>query len=116
MAITFDLSPIWRKYCDVSPGGNHALEILFRRYLAVEISVRFTVKQLRCELSSSFNITSGSEEGIILFLQIAVTFEMKNKKEGKTKHRVPEFFSQTRRKKTIQNFNNKTSQSAVFFS
>ena len=59
------------------------LEITFRRYLAIilKISVRFTLKELRCELSSSFDIIWGSEEGGILFLQIAVTFGMKKTKK-----------------------------------
>ena len=37
--------------------------------IILKISVRFTLKELRCEFSSSFNIISGSEEGGILFLQ-----------------------------------------------
>ena len=41
---------------------------------------------------SSFNIISDSEEESILFLQIAVMFEMRNKNESKKKHRAPEFF------------------------
>ena len=59
------------------------LEIIFRRYLAVilEIFVRFTLKELRFEIlsSSSLSIISDSEKGVILFLQIAVMFEIKNK-------------------------------------
>ena len=43
-----------------------------------KISVGFTLKELRCELPSSFNIISDSEEEGILFLQIAVMFEIKN--------------------------------------
>ena len=55
------------------------LEIIFRGYLAIilKITFRFTLKELRCELLSSFNIISDSEEEGILFLQIAVMFEMK---------------------------------------
>ena len=56
------------------------LEIIFRQYLVVilEIFVRFTLKELRWELSSSssFNIISDSEKGVILFLQIAVMFKI----------------------------------------
>ena len=46
----------------------------FRRYLAMilKISARFTLKELRCELSSSFDIISNSLERGVLFLQIAV--------------------------------------------
>ena len=73
--------------------------IIFRRYLAIliifsdlKISVRFTLKELRCELSSSFDIISDSEKEGILFLQIAVIFEIKKKNESKRKDRVPEFF------------------------
>ena len=53
------------------------LEIIFRRYL----EIRFTLKELRFEIlsSSSLSIISDSEKGVILFLQIAVMFEIKNK-------------------------------------
>ena len=53
--------------------------------VTLEISVTFTVKELRSELSSSFNNISDSEEGVILFWQIAVMFEMKNKNDSKRK-------------------------------
>ena len=55
----------------------------FWQYLAIilKISVWFTQKQLRCELSSYFDIILDSEKRDILFLQIAVVFELK-KKEG----------------------------------
>ena len=56
------------------------------------MSVRFTLKELKCELSSSFYIILDSEEGDILFLQITVMFEMKKKNESKRKHLVLEFF------------------------
>ena len=49
--------------------------------IILKISVRFTLKELRCEFSSSFDIISGSEEGGILFLQTAVAFGMKNRKK-----------------------------------
>ena len=49
--------------------------------IILKISVRFTLKELRWEFSSSFGIISGSEEGGILFLQIAVMFGMKKKKK-----------------------------------
>ena len=62
--------------------------------IILKISVRFTLKELRCEFSSSFDIISGSEEGGILSLQIAVVFGVKKKKknESKRKHCVPGFF------------------------
>ena len=64
--------------------------------IILKISVRLTLKELRCGFSSSFDIISGSERGGILFLQIAVMFGMKTKKkkknESKRKHLVPEFF------------------------
>ena len=47
---------------------------------------------------SSFNIISDSEEGGILFLQIAVMFEMRNKNESKRKHRVRNFFTNEKKK------------------
>ena len=57
------------------------LEITFWQYFAIilKISVRFTLKELRCKFSSSFDIVSGSEEGGVLFLQIAVMFGMTKK-------------------------------------
>ena len=69
----------------------------------LQISVRFTVKKLRCELSRSFNIISDCEEGVILFLQMVVMFEMKNKNESKKKHRVPEFFHKQEEKRPFNN-------------
>ena len=79
----------------------------------LEISVRFTVKELRCELSSSFNIISGSEERA-LFLQIVVTFEIKNKNESKTKHRVPEFFHKQEEKRPFKNLTTKLANREFF--
>ena len=61
-------------------------------------SVRFTLKELRCELSSSFDIISDPEKGGILFLQIAVIFEIKKKNDSKRKHRVPDFFINKKKK------------------
>ena len=46
-----------------------------------KISVRFTLQELRCEFSSSFDIISGFEEEGILFLQIVIAFGMKKKKK-----------------------------------
>ena len=58
------------------------LEITFWQYFAIilKISVRCTLKELRCKFSSSFDIVSGSEEGGVLFLQIAVMFGMTKKR------------------------------------
>ena len=77
------------------------MEKIFWQYLAIifKIFVSLTLKELRCELSSSFDIISGSEERGILFLLIAVIFEMKKKNESKTKHRVPEFFHKQEEKR-----------------
>ena len=46
------------------------LEITFGQYLTIilKTSLRFTLKELRCEFSNSFDTISGSEEGSILFL------------------------------------------------
>ena len=67
---------------------------MFRRYLEIilKISVRFTLKELTCELSSCFDINSDFEKGGVLFLQTAFMFEMRKKNESKGKHHVPEFF------------------------
>ena len=67
------------------------------------MSVRFTLKELRCELSNSFDVISDSEEGGIVFLQIAVMFEIKKKNESKRKHRLPEFFRKQKEKKSFNN-------------
>ena len=76
-----------------------------------KISVRFTLKQLRCALSSSFNIISDSEKRGILFLQITVMFEMKKKKKKWGEKKIGYMnFPQKKRKKTIQQFNDKTSR------
>ena len=77
------------------------MEKIFWQYLAIifKIFVSLTLKELRCELSSSFDIISGSEERGILFLLIAVIFEMKKKNESKTKHRVLEFFHKQEEKR-----------------
>ena len=72
-------------------------------------SVRFTLKELRYDFSSFFDIISGSEEGNILFLRIVVMFGMKKKKkknESKRKHRVPELLHKQEEKRP---FNNLTS-------
>ena len=72
-------------------------------------SVRFTLKELRCDFPSFFDIISGSEEGNILFLRIVVMFGMKKKKkknESKRKHRVPELLHKREEKRP---FNNLTS-------
>ena len=76
--------------------------------IILKISVRFTLKEqeLRCEFSSSFDIISGPEEGGILFLQIAVMFGGKKKKnESQRKHRVPEFFHKQAEKRPLNSFN-----------
>ena len=97
------------------------LEITFQRYLAIilKISVRFTLKELRCEFSSSFNIISDAEEVGTIFLQIAVMFGMNKKKksESKRKHRVPEFFQKQEEKRPFNNLTkNKTIREGIFFS
>ena len=69
--------------------------------MILKISARFTLKELRCELSSSFDIISNSLERGVLFLQIAV-IELFYKQEVKTP-----FNNLTR---------NKTRQERVFFS
>ena len=77
------------------------MEITFRRYLPIilKISVRFTLKELRCEFSSSFDIISGSEEGGILFLEIAVMFGIKKKRmRVKENIRYQNFFTNKKKK------------------
>ena len=78
------------------------------------ISVRFTVKELRCELSSSFNVISNSEEGVILFLHMTVMFEMKNENGSKRKHRVPEFFHKQEEKAPFNNLTTKLANRESF--
>ena len=69
----------------------------------LKVSIGFTLKELRSDFSSSFYIISDSEEGGILFLQIAVMFEMKKKNESKRKHRVPGFFHKQEGKRPFNN-------------
>ena len=78
-----------------------------------KISVRFTLKELRDEFSSSFDIISDSVEGGALFLQIAVMLGMEKRKknESKRKHRLPELFLKQEEKRPFNNLaRNKTSQ------
>ena len=81
-------------------GGNFGG---FIKAIILGISVRFTLKEPRGDFSSFFYIISDSEEGGILFLQIAVMFEMKKKNESKGKHRVPEFFHKQEKKRPFSN-------------
>ena len=82
--------------------------------ITLKISVRFTLKELRCELPSSFDIISDSEVGGIFFLQIALMFEMKKKNESKRKHRVPKFFHKQEEKRPFKNLT-RNSQKGIFF-
>ena len=66
--------------------------------MILKTSVSFTLKELRCEISSSFDTVLGSEEGGILFLQITGMFEMKRKNESKRKHRIAEFLTNKKKK------------------
>ena len=85
--------------------------------IILKIFVRFTLRELRCELSSSFDIISDPEDGGILFLQIAVVFEMKKKNESETKHQVAEFSHKQEEKGPFNNLTRKkTSRQGVFFS
>ena len=75
----------------------------------LKLSVRFTLKELRCKLSSSFY--SDYEEGDILLLQKGVMFEIKKKNKSKRKHRVPEFFHNQEEKRPFNKLiRNKTSR------
>ena len=67
----------------------------------LKIYVRFTLKVLRCEVG-------------ILFLQIAVMFEIKKKNESKRKHRVPEFFHKQEEKRPFNNVTIKLADREVF--
>ena len=70
--------------------------------ITLKISVRFTLKELRCELSSSFDIIS------------ALMFEMKKKNESKRKHRVPKFFHKQEEKRPFKNLT-RNNQKGIFF-
>ena len=85
-----------------------------------KISARFTVKELRCEFLSSFDIVSGSEEGGILFLQIVIVFGMKKKKKKKNESEkklcVLEFFHKQEEKRPFNNLTRtKASRERIFF-
>ena len=84
-----------------------------------KISARFTVKELRCEFLSSFDIVSGSEEGGILFLQIVIVFGMKKKKKKKNESEkklcVLEFFHKQEEKRPFNNLTRiKASRERIF--
>ena len=68
--------------------------------IILKIFVRFTLKELRCEFSSSFDIISGSEEGGILYLQIPVVFGIKEKKRMRVKENIAyrNFFKNKKKK------------------
>ena len=85
-----------------------------------KISARFTVKELRCEFLSSFDIVSGSEEGGILFLQIVIVFRMKKKKKKKNESEkklcILEFFHKQEEKRPFNNLTRiKASRERIFF-
>ena len=87
--------------------------------IILKISVRYTLKELRWEFSSSFGIISGFEDDGILFLQIVIMFGMKSKKknESKKKHRILEFLHKQEEKRPFNNLTrNKTIREGVFFS
>ena len=69
--------------------------------MILKISARFTLKELRCELSSSFDIISNSLERGVLFLQIAV---------------IELFYKQAVKRPFNNLTRNKTRQERVFFS
>ena len=75
--------------------------------ITLKISDRLTLKEVRCELSSSFGIISGTEKEGILFLEIAVIFKMKKKNESKKT--LDQNFFTNKKKKTIQKFRNTNS-------
>ena len=66
-------------------------------------AIRSTPKGLRREVPSSFDITSESEEVDNLFLQLAVMFKMKKKKERKINYWAPEFFRKREEKEAFNN-------------
>ena len=82
--------------------------------ITLKISVRFTLKEISCELSRPLNIISDSEKGGILFLQVTVMFEMKNKNENKRKHRVPLFFHKQEEKILFNNLTIKLAERKSF--
>ena len=82
--------------------------------ITLKICVRFTLNELRCELSSFFDIISDSGQGGILFLKIAVIFEMKKKNESKRKHWIPEVFHKKEEKRPFNNLTIKLSDRESF--
>ena len=79
--------------------------------IILKTPVRFALKEIRCEVLSSFDIISNSEDGGILFLQKAVMFEIKTKNKRKRKHLVPGFVHKQEEKIKIYNLTrNKTSR------
>ena len=82
--------------------------------ITLKIYIRFTLSELRCELSSFSDIISDSGQGRILFLKIAIIFEMKKKKESKRKHWIPELFHKKEEKRPFNNLKIKLSDRKSF--
>ena len=82
-----------------------------------KISVRFTLKELRCEFSSCFDIISGSKGAGIFFANSGYVWVIiiKQKNQSKRKHRIPEFFHRQEEKAFNNLTRNKTSRERVFF-
>ena len=79
--------------------------MILKIFVDLKLSVRFTRKELRCELSSSFDIISNSEKQGMLFFANCGRLYLKTKRRMKVKENTGyRNFSQTRRKKTIQQF------------
>ena len=75
---------------------------MLRQYLAIILktfAIKFTLKILRCELSSSFDVMSDPEERDISFLPLAVMFKTKMKNEREKKFGYKNFFGNEKKKK-----------------
>ena len=82
--------------------------------MVLKIFVRFTLKELKCGFYSYVDIISEFEKGGILFLQIAVIFEMKNIRG------LENIGYRNKKQEEKRSFNNltrnKTRRQGVFFS
>ena len=62
--------------------------------------IRFTLKDLGCELSSSFDIRSDCEEGDAFLLQLAILFKTKRRMSGKENTGTRNFLKTRRRRRS----------------
>ena len=95
------------------------MAIIFQRYWAIISKtpvIRFTPKNLRCELSSSFDILSDSEERYFIFASASYVENENRKMRGKKHFEYKDFFTNEKKKEhsTIQQEMKSTDRESIF--